>query len=347
MRTLKAETKRCEECTKNFEGHFNQKFCGVPCRRIYTKKINSSTRLIKEEDQVSCLICGIVFKGNLNSHLTIHDINTKEYLVQFPEAKLYSESYLKHCSDRITGNKNPAYDHGGRLSPFSDKFVGYKHLSDEETQARIQEVNIKRADTTDKNDNYTNRLSYYLKQGMSEDEANDALSERQTTFSLETCIEKYGQEEGLVRWNRRQDMWMGTMNSKSEEEVTRINRLKTSSSGCVSSAEKELYKFLHENQLMVESQFTIDSSIGYTYDLRYQNKIIEYNGTYWHCDPRKYKEDYQHTLVNKTAKEIWDKDKVKLNFAKNKGFDVLVIWESDFMVNKKEGMNKCLNFMIS
>ena len=36
------------------------------------------------------------------------------------------EECTKNCSDRITGNKNPAYDHGGRLSPFSDKFVGYE-----------------------------------------------------------------------------------------------------------------------------------------------------------------------------------------------------------------------------
>ena len=335
MRTLKTETKRCEECTKNFEGSFNQKFCEVPCRRSYTKKFNSSTRLIKEEDQVSCLICGIVFKGNLNSHLTIHGINTKEYLVQFPEAKLYSESYLKHCSDRITGNKNPAYDHGGRLSPFSDKFVGYKNLSDEETQTRIQEVHIKRADTTDKNDNYTNRLSYYLKQGMSEDEANDALLERQTTFSLEKCIEKYGQEEGQARWNKRQEQWLTNYKKSNYSKISQLlfweifNVLEDTSS--IYFAELSPKKIRdssgknNELRLNLATKVILPDFI----DTK-KKKIIEFDGDYWHGKP------------GNVQREL-DRDMIIVD----NGYQIIHITETEFKTDKKKVIEKCLNFMIS
>lgn len=77
-------------------------------------------------------------------------------------------------------------------------------------------------------------------------------------------------------------------------------------------------------------------------------KIIEFNGDYWHANPRRYSED---SLVNHpgkknlTAKEIWDKDQRKIEFAKSKGFDVLVIWESEFCDNYNETLNKCMEFL--
>lgn len=32
-------------------------------------------------------------------------------------------------------------------------------------------------------------------------------NERQTTFNMEICIEKYGEEEGMRIWKERQDKW--------------------------------------------------------------------------------------------------------------------------------------------
>ena len=37
------------------------------------------------------------------------------------------------------------------------------------------------------------------------------VSKRQQTFSLKTCIEKYGLEEGLVKFNERQIKWQKTL----------------------------------------------------------------------------------------------------------------------------------------
>lgn len=70
------------------------------------------------------------------------------------------------------------------------------------------------------------KLSYYLSKGMSEEEAKDALKKRQTTFSLERCIEKYGEDEGRKRFEARQQKWQEALNSKSEEEKKEIRRKK-------------------------------------------------------------------------------------------------------------------------
>lgn len=73
----------------------------------------------------------------------------------------------------------------------------------------------------------TTSIEYYLNKGLSQEEAEIALSERQSTFSLDKCIQKYGEEEGKRIWKERQDKWQERLNSKTIEELERINSLKS------------------------------------------------------------------------------------------------------------------------
>ena len=58
--------------------------------------------------------------------------------------------------------------------------------------------------------------------------------------------------------------------------------------------------------------------------------VVEINGDYWHCNPKMYDEDYEHQLIKLTAKEIWERDKIKQNAITNEfGYDLDVIWESE------------------
>ena len=70
------------------------------------------------------------------------------------------------------------------------------------------------------------RIEYYLNKGMTVEEAKVALSERQSTFSKDKCIEKYG-EDGLKVWEERQNKWQETLNSKSAKEIKAINKKKS------------------------------------------------------------------------------------------------------------------------
>lgn len=64
---------------------------------------------------------------------------------------------------------------------------------------------------------------YWLDKGYSLDEAIEIVSKSQVTFSKELCIEKYGEIEGLARWNKRQTDWQNTLSNKSDEEISAIN----------------------------------------------------------------------------------------------------------------------------
>ncbi len=68
---------------------------------------------------------------------------------------------------------------------------------------------------------------YWLLRGYTQDEAEEKVSERQKTFSIDICIEKYGEEEGTRIWKERQEKWQKTLNSKSKEELAEIDRRKS------------------------------------------------------------------------------------------------------------------------
>jgi hypothetical protein len=50
-------------------------------------------------------------------------------------------------------------------------------------------------------------IEYWTIRGFSEVEAKENISKEQTTFSLEKCIEKYGEDDGKQRWLDRQEKW--------------------------------------------------------------------------------------------------------------------------------------------
>lgn len=74
----------------------------------------------------------------------------------------------------------------------------------------------------------TTKIEYWLSHGYSLEEARKKLSERQKTFSLETCVKKYGEIEGKKIYEDRQVRWQRTLNSKSVEEMESIRKKRNS-----------------------------------------------------------------------------------------------------------------------
>ena len=73
--------------------------------------------------------------------------------------------------------------------------------------------------------------------------------------------------------------------------------------------------------------------------------IEEINGIFWHCKPTLYDSSYHHSVRNITAKEIWEFDERKRKLAKEKGYDVLTIWEDEFYNNSKQVIENCIKFL--
>jgi len=71
---------------------------------------------------------------------------------------------------------------------------------------------------------------------------------------------------------------------------------------------------------------------GREYDIYipYKKMVVEYHGTYFHMDPRKYNEDYFDKCRNCYAVDIWKKDLLKDTIAKNAGLTYHVVWQLDW-----------------
>lgn len=96
-----------------------------------------------------------------------------------------------------------------------------------------------------------------------------------------------------------------------------------------SKAEYEIKNTIENLGYFVEHSFRVESKICDLY-IPELNLVIEYNGDYWHCNPKKYKETFYNRKKKKFASEIWDYDKSKLELLTNLNYNLHVIWESDY-----------------
>lgn len=77
-----------------------------------------------------------------------------------------------------------------------------------------------------------------------------------------------------------------------------------------------------------------------------ENIIIEYNGSLWHADPNRYKED-EIVHHNYTAKQIWEADKKKKEIYKSKGYSVIYAWSDNFLKHKEEYVKEIYNKILT
>jgi G:T-mismatch repair DNA endonuclease (very short patch repair protein) len=64
-----------------------------------------------------------------------------------------------------------------------------------------------------------------------------------------------------------------------------------------------------------------------------KNLLIEYNGTFWHRDPRFFPKEMTHKgncLLTEKTEDVWERDKQKINLARDNGYDIIVVWEHDW-----------------
>ena len=71
--------------------------------------------------------------------------------------------------------------------------------------------------------------------------------------------------------------------------------------------------------------------------------IIEAYGDFWHANPKKYKSS-DIVYDDKTAKEIWEHDSLRIKELETVGYKILIIWEYE-LKNKERVKQKMLKFV--
>jgi NADH:ubiquinone oxidoreductase subunit C len=286
---------------------------------------------LKNEGAIECKLCGLL-SHDLTSHvLRTHKIDIETYKKTHGEIR--SKTYLENQSNNIKGEKNPGFNHGGKLSPLSINFIYY----DEGNKEKI----IEKISSSNKNNGNTNTtLAYWIRQGYTEEEAKQQQSNRQSTFSLEKCIEKYGKEEGEKIWLKRQEKWIDSVKKTRKNGFSKISQIlfwdifnKIEEKEYIYFAELNKIKEKDTSGKNNEYRLSLSNRIILPDFLDLKNKkIIEFDGTYWHNEKQ---------IKNPTKLRDFERDQL----ATQNGFFVFRVKEDDYRKNPTKVLQECLEFL--
>jgi len=234
-----------------------------------------------------------------------------------------------------------------------------------------------------KQNNYPNKKlsqyskEYWIKKGITqEDEINKRIEESKIKSNPYSLLDKEKYETMIE--NRKK-----TYYSKSEDERKEINKRRGKTKEQL--IEKHGYdiahnmvktrgsnkKFFRRYSKISESffdklqEYAKDKKLIYGYDEKWirfkdnigffvdlvvenENKIIEFNGDFFHANPIRYKKDDIIKIAEKEqykAYELWNKDEERIKKLKELNYDVCVVWENDVRYNLNGELEKCLKFL--
>lgn len=331
----------CIICQKTFySNRKNAECCSRKCTTVNAnlkireqRRIENNKKYEHVSDIPTCKICGWKSRS-LQNHLTCHNMTIAEYKLKYnaTSSDIFHSSFTEEKSQRVSGEKNPGYQHNGTMSSFSKKFKKYDDLTESETEEAIQKQ-IKKANKIKKNNNsYNTTLDFYIKKGYTLEESKILLKERQSTFSLEKCIDKYGEEEGKQIFIKRQKKWQTSLAKQFKLGYSKISQ--------------ELFDSIIQRGFMHKCYYATNGDAGKNneYILKLESsivkpdffvpglmKIIEFDGDYWHSD--------------KNPNNICSEQRDSRILNKYPMCKILHIYEKDYRKNPEGIINKCLTFL--
>lgn len=216
--------------------------------------------------------------------------------------------------------------------------------------ADIQSKNSKKRNPDSYKQHSIRCVEYWINKGYSEEDAIEIIKNNQATFSLNKCIEKYGEILGKQIFTERQINWQTTLHNNGNLHVgySKVSQIlfDTLIEYYKKSDISYIYYGTHNKEYSI---YDYNNKKLFVYDFTdtLNKKIIEFNGNIFHANPKLFNENDTPHPFNKTklAKDIWARDNQKIELAKSNGFDVLTIWEDDFHNNYENVLNECKNFL--
>jgi hypothetical protein len=166
-------------------------------------------------------------------------------------------------------------------------------------------------------------------------------------FSLPWFIKKYGDVEGNIKYCER---------SENTSKKSYFRKYNLSNKNNWSPISQELFwkiceKLTVKYNKIYFGEFNHEFSCGihacnFDFVVEDVKKIIEFNGDKFHANPQKYKSsDIPLKFINRKAEDIWKEDEIKIQKAKDGGYDIKIVWESEYIENKENVILKCVNFI--
>lgn len=343
----------CQVCNKEYvrdEHHKSYNFCSKTCGREFARRkvwnARNQRRQKKFEggilgyDYVECPICHTKFTQIARAHLRDHhNLTVDEFRKLYPDNPITCKKFIENNLD---GQNNPCSKRNSsdeeirNRSPYCLEFW-LKRGKTEQDYINFIEKEKSKAKYREK----SMTVEYYLKRGYSEEEAKEIIHTKCVSNGLAYYIKKYGEEVGLKKYKERILKWAnkiftGHTHSKvSDEMISSILENENINPEDFKFGDNEFRVYIPE----IKKFYLLDLC-----NIK-EKKAIEFNGDYWHCNPMIYEEDYYNRNKRKYAKEIWNYDDKKRKFLEKEGYQIMVIWESDYRTNKDLTVKKAKEFL--
>jgi hypothetical protein len=283
---------------------------------IHKETKSQRRKSTKLDISLDCKMCGVIVKSNagLASHLRWeHDESYESYIL-----RCYNIDIIK----------------------LEEEYQSYRINNKEKINKEITRGLRKHAESL---------KGKTKKEILGEDRYQKFRESMKGVFSLEWFIKKYGEEEGRIKYQER------SVNVSKKSHFKIYNQTNKNNWSNIS---QELFQKIYD---IIGNKFNniYFAKLNHEYSCGIQShnfdfvvldnkKVIEFHGDRFHANPELYKEDdIPLKFLNKTSKEIWNEDREKYDKIKNKGFELKVVWEKDYLKNKNETVLDCIKFLLS
>jgi very-short-patch-repair endonuclease len=280
-----------------------------------------------------CLECGMKFANNiaLGTHISQNHFTSEEYYIKFHK-KSEEEGHCKWCNKPTSfnsiqeGYNKFCYNTSCNVNYYNKYENRHELCGDAISKGLIESQNL------------PNQIGYWTKKGYSEEQAKALVSERQTTNTVEKIMKRDKFDKNQATEKRREitKKWLDSLPKQNYSNVSQELFWQ------IHETIKNDYKEIHfatilngtkvsdgtNNEYRIKTDKTVRSLDFFVKDL---NKVIEFNGYYWHGKKNKH---YDET-----------KDKQRLDELKNLGLSVLIVNELDYYENKSKIIEECINFI--
>lgn len=117
---------------------------------------------------------------------------------------------------------------------------------------------------------------------------------------------------------------------------------KNSRIGFISKGHNELHEFLQQynfKQHYVIDKLEIDECC------IEKKLVVEYNGDYYHCNPKKYNGEFYNKSIKMFCHDKWEKDRDRIWFLRRNGYKVFIVWEDEWYNNRALVKEKLIKFI--
>jgi hypothetical protein len=277
-----------QTCDKNIPYEMKEKSacCITHYNQAYAIKIN---KFDISDYNCECLECGMKFAHNiaLGIHISQNHFSSEEYYIKFLK-KSEEEGFCKWCKTQTSfnsiqhGYNNFCYNTSCNVN-YYNKYENRHDCGKVISKAQIESQNM------------PNQIGYWTKKGYSEDQAKALVSQRQTINSIESIMkrEKCDKSEAIEKRKEITKKWLDSFPKQNYSNVSQELFWK------IHENIKNDYKEIHfatilngnkvidrtNNEYKVKTDKTIRSLDFYVKDV---NRVIEFNGYYWHGKKNKH-----------------------------------------------------------